>query len=112
MHPSPRRLRRRLLSGSGTAIYEEIAPALDTSVLELAPLLDKLTRLSSPAAKRTLLEKSIEQIRADNEAFEQFDPAPVLKIEDDGPLVTIDNRKGGRQSARSAQRAMGMPAVT
>ena len=34
--------------------------------IELAPLLDKLQRLSSPAAKRSLLATAIEQIRTDN----------------------------------------------
>ena len=34
--------------------------------IELAPLLDKLQRQSSPAAKRTLLEEAIEQVRDDN----------------------------------------------
>ncbi len=34
--------------------------------IELAPLLDKLQRLSSPAAKRTLLDTSIKHVREDN----------------------------------------------
>jgi hypothetical protein len=48
--------------------------------IELAPLLDKLQRLSSPAAKRSLLTSAIEQIRADNIA-DDLQAAELEKLE-------------------------------
>jgi hypothetical protein len=48
--------------------------------IELAPLLDKLKRLSSPAAQRNLLETVIEQIRTDN-ISDELQTAELEKLE-------------------------------
>lgn len=48
--------------------------------IELAPLLDKLHRQSSPAAQRTLLATAIEQIRADN-ISDELQAAELEKLE-------------------------------
>jgi hypothetical protein len=48
--------------------------------IELAPLLDKLQRLSSPAAQRNLLTTAIEQIRTDNIA-DELQAAELEKLE-------------------------------
>jgi hypothetical protein len=48
--------------------------------IELAPLLDKLQRQSSPAAKRALLATAIEQIRSDN-IFDELQVAELKQLE-------------------------------
>lgn len=67
-------LARRVQLQRALEMIEEAHPRREliqtVARIELAPLLDKLSRQSSPAAKKQLLEHSLEQIRQDNIADE------------------------------------------
>lgn len=75
---------RRIALSRALEMIEEPQPRRELiqtlARIELAPLLDKLRRLSSPAAQRDLLATTIEQIRLDN-IPDELEAAELEKLE-------------------------------
>jgi hypothetical protein len=81
---TPGTVARRIALQRALEMIEDARPRREliqtVARIELAPLFDKLQRLSNPAAKRTLLTTAIEQIRIDNIA-DELQAAELEKLE-------------------------------